>query len=1812
MRFWGGGSLPLSGYVLGPKALARIRRYPLVPFLPKAVLSATNGPEAFRDESFLSIILGGKYLIFGWLRVIESGSVWQMTRIDDFWTRTHKNVKQDRSSKRREKKRKTADRAVWWKRWTNTLLVTILTPVVVVGSIYLLLFFILNSSYGPAIFHAQLSQFLRGDFFADTLSTDALLRRLTLTNVRLSEAGHDDAVVFAPRLEAKIPIEELVDLVTDTTLRLGRITAYEPEVLLDFSRGELNILKVVLPYFSAPEPPDPTPGNFVTFLSDLNVQRGNVHLVFDGFRIDLSGVDVDHYALRAGAVLTMTSPTEEDNNGKRAVRVDQTTLKFNPALFSFALASVGDADEGLVMSGGAQAAGKLGYAFDMMSRSMANMLRPVARYADRLGEAPDMRGEFVVSLQNTEVDGFHWKGNTMEIPLMESRIGDGGTMRMVRGMMNVGPTQTDIDDMQIRYNHMPSGLLPEESLLWSVERFDLDLGVEDPILTYFVGHVLHGKTPFHLQARMRGDLARVSGDIALDVTQFDTFDIDVDRVALRAYMDGQRVTIHALEAETVMGSAAVAGFYDIMDGNFDIDLWTGNVPDAERFAYISKDFGQKLAKGMIPLAFLPDGPIKRVSGTLSTHLKATSQDGKISAWLPDPLVYKLDEPLMGVQKFQLSAVHTKSPCIATYQGDLIESPAGIHLAIGDDAVRIAPGLRVNLDDLLHSKAELAVHVADPALYAQAFGVEQLSSGPFDLELSYDTCQRDLCGNLKVQAHDIQALGVEVPSIDIDVALDHSQVKTRTFAIQSNMLNVGANLTGQLSQSQIMAPTTAPFRADVEFTDIDLESMSQHAEPHIPALASLGLKGKGAGTLRVDGPIDKIKANFIFNLEDFEAMEVPASRISLFARYENHNVTVPALNIWFAPAELQGEEAEERKAEIQAQIEAEEKARAQTQSPDDPPSPAVWNERRVARAMRRTPDFSINTLTYNLDKNTVIFNVSLLPTSPNDFKPFRDLNIPLQGQAALDLAVNLDLNWILNGGWKTDSSRKNAHATWIEGDILLTGLQYADFTLGNIDMHLSRSAQYTLIKGNFFDIFGLSGFVRTYPRLTASLAFNFPDLAILDTLKDIGIDMTELANAFNIRDARIAGSIGVCMASFDDIRLSVILDTFEAGVFGYPMMLAQPAFIRLDVLNMAVTLNALELKYRDSVLKLSGSGDADGRIDVDVNGEIDAALARSFVSSVSQSTGLLAVNVSAHGNLFHNGKFSLNDLDLEGYLGVRDPIQIQTQLTHSPLELPRGFLLIDNHHPRCAKNEICLYTPDDQPFTLGINDQWVKLSLFAGTHGDLDTRLSGKINAAIAQLFVKDMSDASGLVDLDLHVSGKFVDKAGNVHIDLARFDADGHVAIEQPISLELRSLNDPITVDDGIVQIADGAVCPSKQSCIVIPKDRAFQGSLMGGNYLIFGEIVRDVFIPKSGNLTISANDLGFRMKDELAITVSPDIQITATDLANFETVKIGGDIEISEAKYHKNFDDGSSNFLKEQILSVFVDSRRRSSTYSPSFLRKMPDLGKIRFDVGVTAENSINVDVQIAGAKVELELGTQTRIGGTLLDIAPTGIFAINSGLFSMSGNDFDFQNGSQIAFNGSLDGKIDITASAEINTDSSAFGAITGNTDLDRRKRVSTSSSNASSDMYSITLTVAGSLFAPTWSFESSPYLSDANIYALILTGKTIEDFSGNDIAMESLLSPFFSSQLDNFINADQFKFLFTEGAAQFVYVKQITKALRIAAGVSIRGSDGNEQALSAEYYFNDNWFIDLTGQNTSDEVGRAPTFKLGARLHWHLALE
>ncbi len=1709
----------------------------------------------------------------------------------------------------------------WLHRWTNTIIVVLMWPCIFIGFLYLAVFFILNSSYGPKILHSQLSGFLRGDYYADTMSTDAILKTLTMTNVRLSEAGKSDHVIFVPKVEAKIPIVELVDLITDTTLTVNRIKAYDADVYLDFTHGELNILKVVLPYFSKPEPPDPEPGNFVVNLADLNVSNTAVHLVFDGFRIDLLNTEVDHFALRAGQILEMISPMARNNNNVPAVRVGNGSLTFNPALFSFSLSSMGDEDEGLIMSGGPGSAGKVGYAYQQMVRYIDDILRQSPDFAKQVGVKPDVRGDFHVPLKNTLVDGFNWHGNTFYIPGMTSEIGDGGTMTMKEAMMNVGPTQNDIDDAADKYHHTPSGLLPQESILWAAD-LDLRLKVEEPILAYFFGPILHGKDQLRLQASMAGDLARVSGDIALDMPQFDTFDVDIARAALRAHMDGQHLTIAAFEADTALGGVLLGGYYDIMDGNFDIDLWAGREPQDPEFSFIDPDFRSRLQEGMTPLDFMPDGELQRFNGLFSSHLKAQSHDGMMAVLLPEDTNYQFSQSFAGIKSVSIAAADDSNQPVLTYKNGIVASPSGLNVSFGSDHVKIAPGLRLNTNNLAELTADVSAHIEEPAVYADYFGVSDVEAGPIDFNVSYYDCSGESCGQLKLKSSNLAYMGIRVPNVDVDLNLDHSSLTAKSFKVDTAFGSLDASITSAFSPEKLNDPTHIPFHVELRITDVDLQNLG------IDSLDPLGLHGHGEGTLIVDGPYDGMKARFVYVMNDLEAMDVDISRLLLIARYEDNKVLIPALNLWFKDSEVadsnaqkDGPDTVQRTVSLENNPDNTRKVAGQlnkvgaTQAEKFVENMMVTPGRRrknpseQPRVARRTPDLSLGALTYDLDTNIVIFNVALQPISPNEFKPFRDLELPVDATVSFDISANVNLNVLMSDAVSNISNVMES--TWAEGSFEINDLKYGDMKLGNTQILMSRSSQYTLVKGILVDTFQLAGFVRTAPKFSVSLSLNFPDLEVLDTLSQFGIDLSELATQFNIRKALVSGSLGFCMKNFDDMKASLLIDTIDVDVLGNSLFLTQPAYFIADINQQSVKLNQLELKYRDSVLKMSGNVGLEGDINFDLNGEVDAAIAGSFIDTLKQSSGLLGVSLSARGNMFNHDKISLKNLELSGYLGVRDPISVLTTVANAPIELTKGFFVIDRNTPKCPKQETCLYTPEEQPFTLKFEEQAVALSLFASTKGDVSLVLDGILNAALAQLFVKDVYSTQGALGLKVNLDANILDQNKAFKLDLDKIDMSAELFVREPVSIGLRSLNEPVTLDSGVLQITKDDGCSEPGECIIIPKNNGFRGNLMGGSYLIFGEFARNAIMPKSGNLSITATNVSFRMKDELFLTVSPDIQITAKDLNDFDTVKVSGDIEVAEAKYKKNFDDGSSNFIREQILSLFIDSKKRVDTYSPSFMRKYPFLGKIHLDVGVAAENSINVDVQIATALVELELGSQLRIGGTVKDFAPTGIFSINQGLFSLQGNDFEFQNGAQIAFNGSLDGKIDIAATSEINTTSDAFSSVTGSTDLDRRKRISTNDAS-SSDLYAITLTVGGTVFRPVWSFESSPYLTDANVYALILTGKTIDDFSGNDVAMESLLSPFFTSQLDTFINADQFKFVFSEGAAQFVYVKQINKGLRIAAAVSIRGSEGNEQALSAEYYFNDNQFIDLTGQNTSDEEGHAPTFKLGARFHWHVPIE
>ncbi len=1691
-------------------------------------------------------------------------------------------------------------------RYSNTFFVTIVWPLMLLSSIYLLLFFVLNTSLGPKVLHGQLSNFLRGDYSCATMKTDAWLNTLTMTDVRLAEAGteYSNYVIFVPKVEAKIPILELTEL-SHSTLKVGRIKAYDAQVILDFTRGELNILKVVLPYASEPEPPTP-PGKFKVWLADLNTDKADVFLKFDGFHIDLYGCDVLNYDLQAGGgILSMETPTWNPEK-PFPIKVDHGNVIFDPATFSFPLSDIGDKREGLIFSGGPGSAGKLGYSYAQMTRHMENMLRDEPTWQDKVGKAPEMRGEFVVPIRNTLIEGFIWKGNRFDIPGMETEVGENGMLRMEHAFMNVGPTQKDMDESVKNYGYRLSDTLPEETILWDAS-IDLDLPVEDPIFAYFFGPIMHGDTRANLRAALGGDLGRVSGDLALTTGALETFGVDLKRVDLRGHMDGQDMNILALQADTSMGSALVSGHYFIMDGDFDFDVWAGKAPSAADLAAIEAprpqlrkkmpknsimnqlsesvklepEFLARLEAGMDPMVMVNNSAARPYAGILNTHIKASSKDGKMGVSMPDPVVYTFKDAVAGFKKVKISS-ETGDSQFVSYQDSVVSSPGGIRIEAGDDRVVIKPGMSINTADLSKMNVEVNAHIEEPTRYTSMVGLEDIEATPIDLSAAISTETSNPYGRLILSTRNLRYGDWLIRSIGIDMSLIDGALKTNRFEVNTDFARLKGNVTANMTSAMLNHPKTIPFNAKLNVTDIDFDELP------IEALDEFGLHGVATAEITATGPIDKLKGELVYQMDNFEVLDETFGRLRLRAGYDDNVASIPSLNIWFDP--LKEDE-------------------------------------------RRRPDFTINALTYKLNEKVVAFNTALQPVSPNRFGFIRDMELPIEVEAGFDLTAQADLH-VLNDVFKMDIdylkdgvSRTNMDSTWVEGTIRLADLKYETMNLGTTELQMSRANQFVLVKGALFGTedengvvtspLGLSGYVRTARDLGASLSINFPNLDVLALLDRIGIDLGDtIKTKFETKSAMMAGSIGFCMTTLDKMSLSLILDRFDAEVLHDKLSLAQPLIAQFDLDQMAAKLVQLEMKFRDSTLKLSGTGDLNGNVALDMNGEIDAALARSLSpETVSKASGLLGVSLSVSGNYYDKNKdISLSDLVMSGYLGVRDMIQVQTSVANEPIYLERGFFVIDDKSPRCnrAKKEVCLYTPDDLPFTLRMHDETVKLNLFASSGGRAEVGLHGILGAGIAKIFVKDISSATGQVHVDLGVSGNVLDH-GQVNTDLSTYEVVGGVGVKAPIIIEMNSLSEPIEVKQGEIVIAKGSECSLGTECLSIPKAQAFSGNLMGGSFIIFGEVAREALMLKGGAVSLTANNVNFRMKDELSLTLSPDIQVTADDVLGLENVVIAGNVDVAEARYRRNFDDGNSNLIKDMILSYFVDSKKRVSTYSPSFLRKNPQLGKVALDVSVAAENSINVDVKIANASVDLELGTQLKIGGTIKDFLPTGILSISEGAIGFNDNAFEFQSGSQVAFNNSLDGKIDIVATAEINTESTAFSSVLGSsTDLDRRKRISTSDANSNSTLYSITLNVGGSVFSPQWSFDSSPYLTDTNIYALILTGRSIEDFSGNDMAMESLLSPLFSSQLDTFVNADQFKFLFSDGAAQFVYAKQITKGLRVAAGVSIKGVEGNEQALSAEYYFNDSWFIDLTGQNTADEVGRAPTFKLGARLHWHLPLD
>jgi hypothetical protein len=519
--------------------------------------------------------------------------------------------------------------------------------------------------------------------------------------------------------------------------------------------------------------------------------------------------------------------------------------------------------------------------------------------------------------------------------------------------------------------------------------------------------------------------------------------------------------------------------------------------------------------------------------------------------------------------------------------------------------------------------------------------------------------------------------------------------------------------------------------------------------------------------------------------------------------------------------------------------------------------------------------------------------------------------------------------------------------------------------------------------------------------------------------------------------------------------------------------------------------------------------------------------------------------------------------------------------------------------------------------IGTGDYQLNLDGTVDTGGALDLDVHGQIDMSLLQMLGDAIPKAAGSLDVELYINGDILREATPADpggVDLKKLEVLGEVKVGEPILVELRALppNEPLELRSGSIAITDKGV--------MTRSGKALQLRALGGSVDIDFNVNLDHFQPLSAKIGLSANNLSYHVPGTAMVKLDiPTLTLRADDLKRMtpDNFKLTGDIRLVEGRFYQDF-NVQQDFLREQVFEGLIKGESNVARADVSLMRKVPILQLLAIDLKISAPDSFVVDNTIAGAKVDLELGFDLNAQGPLRnnfsELNLKGDVSFKEGSIVFRGRKFAIQSSSQVSFNGGLEPRLDIAANAEIDTQQNLMSSVVGSTNLDRRRQIRPSDIARASRLYIITLALVGKLSDLEITLESNPFLPTNDILTLIITGQTLDQISasGDDspafsMAFQALIAPFVEAQIGKAISADALKFTIAGGAAQLMYIQQLTNKLRIAGGVSLAGADSNQMAIGAEYKFFDNLSIETTGQSESNQGTT-----LNLRLRYHQSLD
>ncbi len=401
-------------------------------------------------------------------------------------------------------------------------------------------------------------------------------------------------------------------------------------------------------------------------------------------------------------------------------------------------------------------------------------------------------------------------------------------------------------------------------------------------------------------------------------------------------------------------------------------------------------------------------------------------------------------------------------------------------------------------------------------------------------------------------------------------------------------------------------------------------------------------------------------------------------------------------------------------------------------------------------------------------------------------------------------------------------------------------------------------------------------------------------------------------------------------------------------------------------------------------------------------------------------------------------------------GIGGLISLRAEGTAARADLRSLDARIDFRDLRVRANEIAL--EQTQPSVIVLRDGIASISRLSFSGADTNLTLSG--SAGILRGAPVDLQLAGDLnaalltfMSRDLKASGRLTVRAG-ITGDIKAPQLAGSAEMKGG-KLTLR--NPRVVADSLTVRLA----LDPKQVTV-----QEFRGTLNGGPLEVTGTIGYLDGILNGVDLAAKLQDFFFNLPEGLKSSSSGTLTIKSSE----DAIVIGGNIRVQESSYRESFEVTGQlmSYLKEQ-QAVLED---RSAD---------PLLDRIRLNIALRTETPLLVQNNI----VRVGARANVRLVGSIKEPSMVGRITLeDGGEISVNRQTYYINRGMiTLANQTRIEPEIDIQAQTTV-----------GN--------------------YDITLQMTGSLERLTTTLSSEPALSQADISALLLTGKTTSEAQGREI--------------------------------------------------------------------------------------------------------